>query len=455
MKDRVIKQMGSILFFSFFMTIFFLWGTVDLLVKKAQAGEYKFGFSTSISEEYDDNIGLDEDDEDDFITYLTPIFSLSYLGKQHNLDFTYNPMLEFYADHSNENDINHNATLLLNSQLTPKLNLLMTDALIFTRGQDIAQEELRVRQGSVRSYASDRLNNFFNTTLSYQIFKTINLHGGFSYNFEDYDESELVDNEEYIYELGIDNQLTGRDTISLNYSYRRLLYEEVPIPSEGGPFELEDDTDVQSITIGERHQFLRELLFDISAGIAFVDEENEDEENEWIARMNITKEFKTASIGILFSRNISDSDGVGGTSVNQIFSFTGRKNFSRYLIGNFTAYFSTEESTSSEILIEDGVARKVKVDNEDWGVIFETNYQFSKKLTGRFSYSYIKQDSKSLIEGDTENFRGIVGLSYQLRPNWSTFCSYNYYQQNALDPEMGEEDIENNSFTIGTEITWF
>jgi len=425
-----------------------IWFIVILLVgvtfqsaQEGKAGEFEFDFSTSLAERYDDNIYLTEDDEEeDFITSLTPGFSISYLTPSTNLTASYNPEFEFYAQNSDENDINHNGTLNLDSKITPRLNLSVTDNLTFTPGQDVDQEELRERRRSYRSYASDRLNNFFNTTLSYQIFHATTIRGGFSHSFENYDESEYQDSEEYSYELGVDHQLTGRDTIFSNYRYRRILYDDNNHGWLG--YGEENDADVQSFNIGISHRFPRQLLLTVSGGVDFIDEEHEDNETEWSSRVSLAKDFRHGSLGLSFHREVSPSSGEGGTTVNDTVDLTGRKEFTRHLSGNFTAFFSTEKSVSED-----------ETDNEDWGLILGTGYQISRRLTGDLSGSFIRQNSKGLEEGDTDNYRARANINYVILQNCNAFCSYSYYQQNALDPI--EEDIEDNLILVGITVKWF
>ncbi len=429
-----------------FITIFIAGTIVFLSTREAWAGEFKFGFSTSLAEKYDDNIYLDEhDEEDDFITSLTPAVSISYLTENTNLSLSYHPEFEFYAENSDENDINHSGAFNLNSQLTPRLNLTVTDSLVFTPAQDTAGEGLREHRRGSRSNDSDQLNNFFNTALSYQLFHATSVHAGFSYSLENYEESEYQDSDEYSYELGMDHRLTGSDTIFCSYRYRRMFYEDDKSlrsyqrrPGYGG----ENDTDVQSISIGETHQFPRGLSLTVSAGIELIDEEHEDSETDWSGSASLTKTFRTGSLGLSFDRSVSTGEGEGGTVVRNSLDLTGRKDFTRHLAGSLSTFFSTEESTSGD-----------ETDNEEWGLILGVDHQISRRLSSALSGSFIRQNSDGWGEGDTDSYRARANVNYLIRPNCSAYCSYSYYQQNGRDST--EEDYEDNIVTLGIKITWF
>jgi|GEM_PF-3042626 len=412
---------------------------------EAKTGKFDFGLSTSLSEKYDDNIFLDEhDEESDFITSLRPRLSLSYLTDNTNLIASYSPSFEFYAHNPDENDVNHNGSLDLSTQLAPRLNLTMTDHLVFTRGEDIEREELRTAGRISRGSNSDQTSNFFKTTLSYQIFPATSLRGGFSYTIEKYDESEYQESDEYSYELGIDHRLTSRDTIFSNYRYRRIFYdddESLRYHQIRPGYQGENDTDTQSVSVGISHRFNRGLTMSISGGIVMIDEENEDDETNWNGSFTLNKNFRTGSAGLNFNRSVSTSGGVGGTSIFNTIDLTGKKDFTKCLSGSLIIYFLDEESTAGD-----------EVDNEDWGLILGTGYKFSRSLTGSLSYSFIQQNSKGWGEEDSDKYNVRASLNYLFSSKCSAFCSYQYYQKNALNAL--EEDIGSNIFTLGINITW-
>ena len=166
----------------------------------------------------------------------------------------------------------------------------------------------------------------------------------------------------------------------------------------------------------------------------------------------ISKNFRTGSIVLSYNRDAAPSDGQGSTTMDNTVNLTATKDFTRRLNGMFTAYYSTSKSVSGN-----------RIDDKDWGITLSSRYQFSRQLTGDISGSFIRQNSRggigSLIvyqgrgTGDTANYRGRVGVDYSLRPNWSIFSSYSYYQQNALNSSA--QDIDDNLITVGTRVTWF
>ena len=400
------------------------WTVLNSMVEDAHAGEFEFVSSISVQETYDDNIYLEEENEDDIITTLSPSLSLSYLTQRTNLRATYSPEVLFYSENSDEDEINHNASFDLDSRLTRGLRLSVEDRLVFTPAQEVTGSEVRVR-----SHPSDQTNNTLNATLFYRIVSPTTLRFGFGHSLVEYDMSELRDSHEYSSGFGVDHQLTGRDTLSLDYRYRKLFFEE------------ENDTDIQSIIVGEVHQFPRELLLSVSGGIELIDEEDREEETGWSGNVHITKGFGTAHIGLAYNRQVSYGEETDDMSIIETVSLTGRKDFTRRFNGNFDCFLSAEESTRGD-----------EVDNEDWGLTLGSTYHFTNRLNGNLACSYIYHNADGFTGGDTESYRARVEVTYLFRPWFRVFSSYSYYQQNALDPD--EEDIENNLISAGVTITW-
>jgi hypothetical protein len=403
-------------------------GTLNFLIQRVVAGEFEFANSISLSESYNDNIYKEaSEEEEDLITSLTPGFTLSYITQKTNLRAAYSPELQFYANNSDENDINHSANLGFNSRLTKKLTVMVVDNLVF-----IPAYEALGREVGARSYASDQWNNKLNATLSYRMFRYTSLRLESSYRFVDYEKNYLEDSYEYSYVMGIDHELTDRDILSFNYEYRSLFYD------------WENDADIQSISIGETHEFAKGLVLGASGGIELIDEEDEESKSDWSAGLSITKNFRRANMGLAYNRRTSISEGAGGTSVIQPISLNGRKEFSKRFNGNFKCFFSTQESTAGD-----------DVDNEDYGLKLGSSYEFTKRLNGTIACSYIYQNSEGSEGEDTKSYRGRIGAVYLIRPLFSTFFSYSYYQQNILDQdEKVEEDMINNIFTAGIQVTW-
>src|SRR4029450_4704529 len=93
--------------------------------------------SLSLGERYDDNIfETQTNKQHDFITVLSPGIRVQYLSPAPTLgtqlDFDYRAAIEFYADHSSQNNVGHLLSLTLASPLAPSLQVSMRELLLIT-----------------------------------------------------------------------------------------------------------------------------------------------------------------------------------------------------------------------------------------------------------------------------------------------------------------------------------
>ena len=93
--------------------------------------------SLSLGERYDDNIfETQTDKQHDFITVLSPGIRVQYLPTAPTLgtqfDFDYRADIEFFADHSSQNNVGHRLSLTLASPLAPSLDVSLRELLLIT-----------------------------------------------------------------------------------------------------------------------------------------------------------------------------------------------------------------------------------------------------------------------------------------------------------------------------------
>src|SRR4029450_5978138 len=91
--------------------------------------------SLSLGERYDDNIfATQTNKQHDFITVLSPGIRVHYLPTAPTLgtqfDFDYRANIEFFADHSSENNVGHFLSLMLDSPLSPSLQVSVRELLL-------------------------------------------------------------------------------------------------------------------------------------------------------------------------------------------------------------------------------------------------------------------------------------------------------------------------------------
>ena len=258
-----------------------------LLAGGARAGQ--FSASLAVTQEYDDNIYVSEQEVEDHITRFTP--SLAYTSLEEprgRLLATFRPSIERYWQHSEEDEVNYNGSLEFYRQLTPRLSLEASDRLVYTPAHEATSQEVRARyHRGYRAYAHDRTNNFFDLGASWRPLRRTSLRASFSHDWESYEQ----DSQEYRWGVSLSQRVTARDTASLAYAYRRMIYEE------------DVDSKVHDVSCGWTRDLGRGWHTRASAGVSLVDEE--DQQIDWSASLELSRTLPRWGATLSYHRSVS------------------------------------------------------------------------------------------------------------------------------------------------------
>lgn len=290
--------------------------------------------SLSVGERYDDNIFQEEDDEDDvieeerkeddFVTVITPGITLLYTPTaMTRIDFTYFPSFEFFADHSDQNQVAHRLLFRLRSPLTRRLSLNVNERLVVT---DEPQDRDSVRledppvdddieepvDGGTRDESHSRrertIRNFANATLDVQLAARLSLGLLFRSLIEDVDVADEVD--EFRYgggaELGYLTNIARGNRVSVAYNVTFFTFR-----SNG--LEDAEDFQVQTVDVGYLHNFSPTLTAEARFGYAFTtsDDDALDGNADFVGSLDITKKLQTGAISFRYERGFTSGRGQG------------------------------------------------------------------------------------------------------------------------------------------------
>ena len=149
--------------------------------------------SLTVSEEYSSNLFLaeeDDDEEDGWITVVSPRMTLSAVGKTSSASLSYSPGFTYYANDKADSTIRHRASLNLSKQLSKRMDIYLTDT--FVRTDEPFSENIDFNVNAT----TDEIDTEF-----------IDREGR-----EDFYTNDLS--------LGFSRQMAKHDTLNMNYSYR-------------------------------------------------------------------------------------------------------------------------------------------------------------------------------------------------------------------------------------------
>lgn len=327
-------------------------------------GALQFTPSISLSERYEDNIFYSNyytDSVDDFIRTLSYQLAFSYDGAKGSGSLSYQAGLESYLENEDLNTVRHNGSVNFNYPLSKSVNLNLTEGFTFT------PDSTEVNPLGIQVGRGDSYSNSFSVDIATQASNFLIFRIGYNNQIIEFDEPSLSDSMAWGMIVGIDYQLTKRNTLNLNYSYRYFT-TDIPWSSI-----------LHSLNIGERHQFSPTFTISTNIGATYLPDTNN---YRLLIGVNLNKSFKGTSVGFGYSRDASIGSGVSGeTLINQRVSVSMTRSLLRNLTANVGGGYSTNDSLTGDV-----------VAIESYNFRIGTGYTFTQWLRGDLSYLFFQQE---------------------------------------------------------------
>jgi hypothetical protein len=392
----------------------------------ARTKQFQWTARITASQEYDSNINLDkENEEDDWITRVGPGLSLAILTEEAEVKLDYDMAFTYYARNQDNNIVRHDLTLsgIDNFPVSERMTLDLNNAFhVSEEPVEVSKEVNSTRRTRDRYYRNTfrgRLNYLFGPQNSFYVgfnhdllinddrdLEDSNRYGptaGIAYwpsirhglNFDlvyswgHFEES--ADYEQYRGDIAYIYQYSPRTQANLRYAYDSLNYDadslEERVDVIEGTVVGRDDYVVHSASVGLSHEFTPNLSTSLSGGYYYQDNERRDDNEGFIGDGSITQAFPNG----FFSLNAS-----GGYTQQYIEAQN---------IG-FSEYFLVGASVS---------------------------YQFTEKFSGVLSGSYRRDDYKEalLTNRIDEKWNGGIDLTYTPFSWLSASLGYDYREEDS------------------------
>lgn len=400
-----------------------LLGLVFIMPLSVLAAEMEFHPYVSVKEEYDDNINLTPtDEEEDWVTTLSPGFSLTYDGR--SLAATVDYSLEYILYKNNSDDNQDKFSDIQRADA----NLLFFGGRPFTLtlSEVISREAIDERQ--VYSADNQRINKttVYDTGISpqyrWQMTPTLALVLGYDYQRTDYTDSAGDDGQDHSGRLALVKQLSAALKTSANYSYSRHLAELD-----------EDEYDEENITLAFGYTPNARLSLNLEGGLARVkyDLSGEDtDETTWSFDLG----YRLTEV---FNLTAAYSQGFVTSIANGL---TRSREASAGLTWNRELFTLTTELywDQSDYLAED---------REDmaYGWRGSLSHQFSRSLSGSLDgeYEYAEFDDPGPNE-EVHHYELGASLAMKIRRIMTTLA-YRYRDHGS---NRDENDYTNNTVTL-------
>lgn len=209
------------------------WGATLLLVVVAlpadllavgQEGSRWFQVNTRLRAEYDDNVFLTAEDEQDTLKLIAELeLFLNFHRDQTFFSLRYRPSYVYWTDREpDDDDLNHDVDVVLNHEFTPRLSLSLKDTF------RIAELPELVDRGTTFRENNDFLYNNASGTASYRIAPKTRVDVAGNYITLSYEEDEVADLSDYdlyVGGLNLRHQVVQETAVQGELRYETIAYD--------------------------------------------------------------------------------------------------------------------------------------------------------------------------------------------------------------------------------------
>ena len=384
--------------------------------------------SLSLGERYDDNIfETRSDKQDDFITILSPGIRAQYLtpeptiGTQFDLD--YRADIQFFAEHSSQNDVAHRLSLMLASPLAPSLDVRLRDLFLVTEDPFGREERLSDPTG-LRPVSEQRRARTIRNEAEGKI--DVRLGGRLSLGVllgslvEDVDIPEELDEFRYTVgtDLGYAVNVARNSRVFVAYQVTFESFRtngSVPQGSNDASFR------VHTVSTGVRHDLTPTLAMNAALGYSFTtsDASQKDDHSAVIANIGLIKTYSLGQASLKYDRRFTSGEGEGGVVLGDTVSVSASVN----LTGKLTARL---DSNVSWFNFQDVTPGTLDEDQRFLSVRPSLTYQILRPWRVLLGYAYENTTFADDATANRSDHRLLLGTQFALR-EWLTLgLSYRY-----------------------------
>ncbi|UCF94522.1 MAG: outer membrane beta-barrel protein [Desulfobacterales bacterium] len=368
------------------------------------ADEFKLIPSVAVREEYNDNIFFDpKDEEDDFITTITPGLELINRTERLDLNLAVGISPFFYADNTDLNDVDQDYGGNINYRLTPRLNAAADASYLVDNRPDRDVET----SGLVQN-AKTRRRQHYGAGLNYALSEKAGTSLSYAYDRDDFDSDQDRNKEYESHTAGLGftynlSQWVAATIGRLNFGYANYDYRT-------------SETDYYFGSVGVLHNFTEIWSLLVDVGARYTDSEFErrvlvppatiqtvnDDDSGWggIGQAVLEYRGETTRTSLTGSHDISAASGRTGVVQRTKAVFDVRRRFTEKLVFGFSAGYYLNKADEDEF-------GSNEIDEETFRIQPRIRWEFFDNFTLEAAYSYNYENDDA---NDTSSNRSKVFL---------------------------------------------
>ncbi len=405
--------------------IFCLVSCIFIFLLMAQAVYARFTLTPSISlkEEYNDNIYLTPDnEEDDLITTVSPSINLGYEARLFNFSLTYTLLSKFYIHNSKENDFYHQ--IIADSTINLYKNILFIH---------ITDNYKRIPIDEKRQTALDNIlvnmtdtNTFtFNPYIVYPLDATLSARIDYIYENIWYKQRSGDDTKNHTFSISLSKEFSDRLKTTLSYSY--LVHKP----------RFTEEYDRQSVKADVEYVLGPALTLKGGLGHTWFDYDSSAISDENYSFYDAGFNYKLSEVVNLDASYKVDYVESVTTGTYKSRTYEGILSYAKFITSKLTAFHKKSEYIEQNR------------EDKSTGISIDLSMPITEKLTGGITGSYTKY---TFLPEDVKDKRYSlkVSIGYQLRIT-TINIGYTYNKNNSTDDT---KDYTNNILWAQARITF-
>jgi hypothetical protein len=387
-----------------------------------------------LGERYDDNIfESNTNKQHDFITVLSPGIRVQYLPTVPTLgtrfDFDYRANIEFFADHSSENNVGHFLSLMLDSPLSPSLQVSARELFLITENPLARDQRLSDPTGLRPASQQQRERTIHNEAegrADIRLGGRTSLGVVFRNLIDDVNVPQELDEFRYTVgaELGYLFNVARNSRVFVAYQVSFETFRAngmLPSVNADAPFQ------VHAIGTGVRHELTPTLAVEAGVGYSFTtsDTPQKDGHNGVIGNIKFTKTFNNGDASLGYARRFS----AGGSTGDVVIDDTVSARASINLTGKLTAKFDGNVTWSNFQGVTTITSTSNNSDQRFLSIRPSLTYKILRPWDVSVAYSYEYTDYTASTIANLSNHRLFLSTQYALREWLVLGLSYRYGAQ--------------------------
>jgi hypothetical protein len=378
------------------------------LLAPAQRGPLTLLPSISVSEEYNDNVHVDNRNREwDFITNISPAITLSVNRPSYQLSAGYSFSSALYARGTLPNEAFQSQNFIGSGswQAAQGLTLSATDSFAYNK---TATNTVGVQNFSVGQQES--WSNTFNPAMSWQMMPLDTLSLGATYSVLRYlAGGNGQDSDTYGINVGLNHAFTQRFSGNIGFAFTYIHFPECLVV--GQQCIDQPDSTTYSPTIGFNYRLTQTLSTSINGGVAVTQRDGRTEVSP-AANASLVQLFSFGSASLNYSQGVGVAGGFGGSNNNLTVSGLLTLNT---LLRNLLVVFSPTY-TRSDPLFSDAVS-------DFWSVSLAlgATYQIARfvNVFGGYNYFVQRTGARSTVADVNQNrVRFGLQFGYPINFDW-------------------------------------